>query len=111
MSERTDIEEDRVLADIVRRLRSAYNPRLMYLFGSRASGEAGPQSDYDILIVIDESDQPMHRRSRMAYEALAGVEAAVDVLVWTAGEFEEGVGVTTSLPASVVRDGRILHAA
>jgi predicted nucleotidyltransferase len=47
-----DPKRDPILIDIVHRLVDAYRPERIYLFGSRARGEAGPDSDYDILVVI-----------------------------------------------------------
>lgn len=41
-----------VLDEIVARLISAYHPRRIYLFGSRARGDAHPDSDYDLLVEI-----------------------------------------------------------
>ena len=102
---------DDVLQDIVRRLVVAYQPERVYLFGSRARGEASVESDYDLLVVVSASSEPMHRRARLACAALAGVPAAVDVLVWTREEFDARLGVVTSLPATVTREGRLLHAA
>ncbi len=40
------------LADVVRRLVNAYRPERFYPFGSVARGDAGPDSDYDILVVV-----------------------------------------------------------
>jgi len=37
------------LADIVERLVDAYTPERIYLFGSKARGDAGPDSDFDLL--------------------------------------------------------------
>jgi hypothetical protein len=36
------LAEDRVLAELVRRLVEAFQPERIFLFGSRARGEAGP---------------------------------------------------------------------
>ncbi|PYO54511.1 MAG: hypothetical protein DMD83_22120, partial [Candidatus Rokuibacteriota bacterium] len=44
--------EDRTLVEIVRRLVEAYRPDRIYLFGSRARGTAGAESDYDLLVVV-----------------------------------------------------------
>ena len=41
-------EEDVRLAEIVRRLAEAYQPERIYLFGSKARGDEGPDSDYDL---------------------------------------------------------------
>jgi predicted nucleotidyltransferase len=102
---------DLVLDEIVRRLVATYRPERVYLFGSRARDEAGQHSDYDLLVVVSSSSEAMHRRARAAHVALAGVPAAVDVLVWTSEEFGERLGVVTSLPATVTREGKLLHAA
>ena len=39
--------DDPVLPEVVRRLVEAYHPLRIYLFGSAARGDAGPDSDYD----------------------------------------------------------------
>jgi hypothetical protein len=49
---RTPTAGDPALAEVVRRLIEAYQPARMYLFGSVARGDAGPHSDYDILVVV-----------------------------------------------------------
>ena len=77
-----DPNRDPILLDIVRRLVEAYRPERIYLFGSRARGEAGPNSDYDILVVIPDDAPENQRRSRLAYEALRGTGVAADVVIW-----------------------------
>lgn len=46
------LHDDPTLREIVRRLADAYHPLQIYLFGSKARGPAGPDSDYDILVVV-----------------------------------------------------------
>jgi predicted nucleotidyltransferase len=41
---------------------------LLYLFGSRASGRAGPGSDYDVGILLDRRQDSPDRRARLAHE-------------------------------------------
>ncbi len=38
---------DALLAEVVRRLIEAYQPERIHLFGSKARGDDGPDSDYD----------------------------------------------------------------
>jgi predicted nucleotidyltransferase len=102
---------DSRLADVVSRLIEAYAPESVYLFGSRARGEAGPDSDYDLLLVVPDDAPPERRRSRLAYETLWGAGAAVDVVVWTRSSFDRRLHLPASLPATVVREGVLLHAA
>ena len=39
------VKSDRILEEMVRRLVTAFHPDHIYLYGSRARGEAGPDSD------------------------------------------------------------------
>jgi len=102
---------DGVLDEIVRRLVSAYRPERVYLFGSIARGEGGPDSDYDLLVVVPDDVPAERRRSRLAYESLRGTGVAADVLVCTHTYFEERLHLAPSLPATVVREGKVLYAA
>lgn len=102
---------DQPLADIVERLASAYHPERIYLFGSVARGEAGPDSDYDILLVMPDDSPPELLRPTLAYEVLWGLRTAVDVHVWPHSKFESRLHLNASLPATVVREGRELYAA
>ena len=99
------------LAEVVRRLVAAYEPLRIYLFGSVARGEAGPDSDYDLMLIVSDDAPPERRRSRLAYEALRGTGIAADVLVSTLSRFEQRAREVASLPATVLREGKLLHAA
>jgi predicted nucleotidyltransferase len=101
---------DAALSEVVRRLVAVYRPERVYLFGSVARGDAGPDSDYDILLVVPGDAPPELRRSRAAYTALWGTGIASDVLVWTASQFDSRVHLAASLPATVIREGKLLHA-
>ncbi len=103
--------EDAVLAEIVRRLVEAYRPVRVYLFGSTARAEAGPDSDYDLLVVVPDATSAERRESRLAYEVLRGTGIAADVLVCTRSYFDARLHLRASLPATVVREGILLHAA
>jgi predicted nucleotidyltransferase len=76
-----------------------------------ARAEAGLDSDYDLLLVVPDEAAARRRGSRLAYEALRGTGAAADVLVCTRTYFEERLPLQASLPATVVREGVLLHAA
>lgn len=104
-------EGGEALVEIVRRLVAAYEPERVYLFGSHARGEAGPDSDFDLLVVVEDSASAERRRSRLAYRALWDVGAAADVLVMARSEFEDRLSLQASLPATVHREGVLLYAA
>ena len=100
-----------VLAEIVRRLAEAYRPERIYLFGSTARGDAGPDSDYDLMIIVRE-DTPSYLRSEdLAYRVLRGTGTAADVLVWSRDSFDRRLHLKASLPSTVIREGKLLYGA
>jgi predicted nucleotidyltransferase len=102
---------DRLLQEIVERLVDALHPERIYLFGSRARGDARPDSDYDLLVVVPESGLSPRQRDVLAFRALCGVGVAKDVIVYTPEEFTWRSHAPSSLPAAVLREGRLLYAA
>ena len=103
------LSQDPVLAEIVKRLVEAFEPESIYLFGSKARGDDGPDSDYDLMVVVSDSPLPRFRREQKAFRALRGVGASKDVVVLTRNEFDTKKKVVCSLPATVLREGRIIH--
>jgi len=105
-------EEDTcALTRIVERLIDAYEPERIYLFGSKARGDCGPDSDFDLMVVVPDTAPADRQRSRLAYDVLRGTGTAADVLVWTRSAFESRLHLAASLPATVLREGRLLYAA
>ncbi len=104
-------EDVQSLAEIVERLIDAYQPESIYLFGSKARGDYGPDSDFDLLVVVPDKASDERKRSRLAYEYLWGTGTAADVLVWTQERFENRAHLRASLPGTVLREGRLLYAA
>lgn len=108
---RTPTASDPALAEVVRRLVEAYQPERIYLFGSVARGDAGPDSDYDIMLVVPDDAPPERQDCDLAYRVLRGLGIAKDLLVWTRSEFEKRLHLKASLPSTIVREGKLLHAA
>lgn len=99
---------DGLLAEVVRRIRSVGSPRSVVLFGSRARGDARPDSDLDLLIV-EESGLPRFQRSARYRRALRGVFPAKDVVVWTPDEVDEWRNVPNAFITSILAEGRVLY--
>ncbi len=94
----------------MRRLVTAFHPDHGYLHGSRARGKAGPDRDYDLMLVVSASQIPRCRRDQQTFRALCGLGVSKEVIVLTRAEFEIGRKVICSLPATVLREGRLLCA-
>jgi predicted nucleotidyltransferase len=104
------LTKQEAIEEMTRRLVEFYSPVRIYLFGSEARGEAGPDSDLDFLVVVsDDAPEPMMRTSE-GYSRLSGLGMPKDVISWRQSDFEARAAyVVASLPATVVREGRLLY--
>lgn len=102
---------DPLLGEIVRRLADVYRPDRIYLFGSTARGDAGPDSDYDLMIVLPD-DGPLDKKDPgIGYTAVEGLPRSGDFLIWTRRSFDSRLHLKASLPSTVLREGMLLYAA
>jgi predicted nucleotidyltransferase len=102
---------NQVLPEIVRRLRAAFDPCTIYLFGSCAYGQVDRGSDVDLLVVVPESPLDFYERTTLAYRALDRIGVPVDVMVYTRKEFDPRAALPVSFERTVRMKGRVLHAA
>lgn len=98
-----------VVLDMAECLVEAFQPERIYLFGSYARGDVTPDSDYDLMMVVSDSDLPAYQRSQEAHRVLFDFHQAKDVLVWTRDEFDRRVHLAASLPATIIREGILLY--
>lgn len=99
------------LARSIARLVTAFAPDSIYVFGSHARADANEDSDVDLMVVVGASDLPMYRRAQAARAAIGLHDVPLDVLVWTRAEFERRLANPASFSATILREGRLLHAA
>lgn len=102
------IVDESLLQEMVRRLVEAIDPDRIILFGSRARGDARPDSDVDLLVIKD-SDEPPHRRVIPAYRALGGLSVPKDIIWRTPDEVEEWSGARNYVATRALREGRVLY--
>ncbi len=98
---------DPVLNEIVDRITRVFPVRQIILFGSRAHGEAGAESDYDVAVIWD---TPLARLSRTfeVRKLLVDVPASLDVVCLTPAELEAGTGVSYPVWRDIREHGRTL---
>ena len=98
------------LDEIIRRIVRVAAPEQIILFGSTARGEAGPQSDLDLL-VIKAGDVHHHELMATIYNALDGIDRVVDIIVATTEDIERYRNSHALVIAPALREGRVVYAA
>jgi predicted nucleotidyltransferase len=87
------------------RLNTVYNPLSLYIFGSYAWGKPTKDSDIDLVVVVQSSDQKPYKRAIKGIRALRGLGIAKDILVYTQEEFNTLSQDISSLLYKVEKEG------
>ncbi len=78
----------------------------MVVFGSKARGEAGPESDLDVLVIVREGDRGLKRAIRhLAHELAAVSDAVPSIMVYTREEWIRRERNASPFYQAVTRDG------
>lgn len=99
---------DDVLKHITDTIVQHFHPRRIILFGSRARGEAKPDSDYDLLVEM-ETPLSFHERMSSVYRAFGLGQFSMDVLVYTPEEMAEERTKIFSVAKIAEREGTVLY--
>lgn len=104
---RYQVDSD-LMNEIVRRIVVTARPEKVILFGSRARGDARPDSDIDLLVVANDP-QPRSLRACALYGALSDILIPMDILVYRPEEIEEWRNVPQAFVTTAVREGDVLY--
>ena len=103
---------DDTLDRMVRAIVAEVDPERVILFGSRARGDAGAESDVDLVVVEAEPFGPgrsRHDELVRLYHALADFRVAADVLVYSNADVAYWRDSLNHVLARALREGRTLH--
>lgn len=101
------MSDDEILAEAIRRIRERFNPRKILLFGSRARGDAREDSDFDLLVVMD--DPGDWRTPGLMQGALRGLRADFDILVESALDWERRRKIGPTFEHDIDTHAKVLH--
>lgn len=99
-----------IIEEVKNRLINVYQPEKIYLFGSYAWGKPDEESDLDLLVVIQTSDEKSHKRTIVGRQALWDLNIAKDLMVYTQAEFDARVTDPASLVYKVEHNGKVIYA-
>ena len=96
------------LEQLVARIVETAHPMQIYLFGSRACGDAHADSDYDFLVV---HDRPVHtrRESVRIRRSLRGFAVPIDILVARKEQLERYKDQPALIYHTVLTEGKLCY--
>ncbi len=105
--DRVDADE-RVIEETVRRILSVARPDRIILFGSAATGEMTPDSDIDMLLLMEVPGNVREERVRIR-QALRGMGYPFDIFVMSPERFEESKNVFGGLAFPARKYGKVIY--
>ena len=97
------------IPEIVDDVVEGFEPARVIVFGSVARGEAGADSDVDLLVLFDGLGAEDRRRLMGRIRTAIAAPVPIDVLVAEVSEFEAGKDVNGSPYYWPARDGRVVY--
>lgn len=94
--------------EIVQKIVEAFHPRRIVMFGSRARGEAAPDSDLDLMVEM-ETDRPPRDRVRVVDVLFDHRRWSMDLVVYTPEEVQRLRDVLGTLLYTIEREGKVLY--
>ena len=104
----TTVTRDRI-EQIARQIAAKFHPQRIMLFGSHAYGEPGPDSDVDLLVIIETEGNPLHTAARISGEI--DHPFAIDILVETPKYLAEALAENDLFETEVMTKGVVLYEA
>jgi predicted nucleotidyltransferase len=104
--------DDQLISRMAETLVREIQPKSLYLFGSRATGQAHPDSDVDFMVVVDHAFRS--GESRMAEllrirKLLSGFRVPKDIIVYSADEVAHWRSARNHIIARCLREGKLLY--
>lgn len=88
----------------------SFAPSRVILFGSHARGEAGANSDVDLLVVMTLCGKSRCQQAAAIYQQ-CHLGFPMDIVVRTPEEFEEGLHRRDWFLQEIAREGKVMYAA
>ncbi len=98
-----------LIARMVKRIVKKFHPEKVILFGSHARGDAGPDSDVDLLVVMEVAGSLRERRIDIR-QALHDIPVPLDIIVTRPEDFAWRKEVVGTIEWPATREGKVLYA-
>jgi predicted nucleotidyltransferase len=98
--------DNQVLREFTQRLRLHFPDALVWAFGSRTRGNAAPDSDLDVCVVLDQLNEQRDREiSGIAWEVGFDHDVLISTVTFSRQEFTTGPLAVSPIVTSILHDG------
>jgi uncharacterized protein len=94
---------------LVEKILSVSNPIKIILFGSQARGDAKPDSDYDLLVIVSDATRSCYTESGNLISLLSKIGLSADVVVKRISFYQAIKGATVGFWGAINREGILLY--
>jgi hypothetical protein len=103
------MSEKSVPAELLDAVVAYFQPRRVILFGSAARGKAGPDSDIDLLVILDDDAPPEKLTLAAGYQSRRSYHHAADVIPCREVVFNRKSRIAGTLPYAAAREGQVVY--
>lgn len=102
---------EKIIADVVEKLKTDYQPEKIILYGSYAYGQPDEDSDID-LFIIKETDKRRVDRFVEVSDILYNPESTISIqpIVYTPGELEDRLALGDDFIKDILTIGEVIYA-
>jgi predicted nucleotidyltransferase len=98
------------IEDVVRQIAQKFHLRTIILFGSYAYGNPHPESDVDLLVVMDKPTKETQQAIRIT-QSLERDWFGLDLIVCTPEKLKNRIALGDSFLRQIIRKGKVLYEA
>jgi uncharacterized protein len=93
----------KAIDQVVKQIVEKFKPQKIILFGSYARGNPRPESDVDLLVVMDDPKQSLDIRRHL------GVMFGLDLIVYTPKRLKERTDMGDWFLRDILKEGKVLY--
>lgn len=98
----------RAIHAVARRIAEQFDPDRIILFGSYAYGQPRPESDVDLLVVLETAERPRAKQLEIA-RALSPHPFGMDILVRTPEQLRKRIAMGDYFLREIITKGQVLY--